>query len=265
MKFVLALLIVILTCIPAIAETVPSPAVTPVNNFRVPILLYHRFGPTVADSMTMRTPVFESHLKYLKANGYQVIPLRRLVDHYLGKAPAPPPKSVVIVEDDAHKSVYTSMLPLVRKYNVPVTVFVYPSAISNASYAMTWAQLRELKKTGLFDIQSHTYWHPDFRKERKRLSPVEYGRFVDMQFVKSRQKLEKELGGRVDMLAWPFGEIPERDLQERATAAGYVAAFTIQRHLATKSDTMLLLPRFLLVDADREKRFAAILGAAASQ
>jgi len=45
----------------------------------VPILLYHRFGPVVADSMTVTTPVFESHLKYLHENGYKVIPLRELL------------------------------------------------------------------------------------------------------------------------------------------------------------------------------------------
>jgi hypothetical protein len=121
------------------------------ESFRVPILLYHRFGATVADGMTITTPVFEAQMKYLHDNGYKVIPLRQLIDHYRGKAPAPGPKSVVIVEDDAHKSVYSDMLPIIKKYRYPVTIFTYPSAISNAKYAMTWDQLRELTKTGLFD------------------------------------------------------------------------------------------------------------------
>lgn len=229
------------------------------NDFRVPILLYHRFGPTVADWMTITTPVFESHLRYLKENGYQVIPLRRLIDFYRGKAAAPPPKSVVITVDDGHKTVYSHMLPLVRKYGVPVTLFIYPSAISNARYAMTWDQLRELKKTGLFDIQSHTYWHPDFARERKRLDSAEYAKFVDMQLVKSKARLEKELGGRVDLLAWPFGGIPEPFLAGRASAAGYVAAFTIVRRSATAFEDSMRLPRFLLVDSNRGKGFEAIL------
>ena len=59
----------------------------------VPILLYHRFGPTVADGMTIKTPVFEEHLKYLRDNGYKVIPLRQLVNWYQKKGPAPAPKS----------------------------------------------------------------------------------------------------------------------------------------------------------------------------
>jgi peptidoglycan/xylan/chitin deacetylase (PgdA/CDA1 family) len=104
----------------------------------VPILLYHRFGPVAADRMTIATGVFESHLRFLRDNGYTVIPLRTLVDWLRGQAPASPPRSVVITADDAHRTVATEMAPLVVRYHVPVTLFVYASAISNASYAMTW-------------------------------------------------------------------------------------------------------------------------------
>lgn len=240
----------------AVSATVPAPARP---GFQVPILLYHRFGPAVTDSMTVTDKVFESQLSYLRANGYRVIPLRRVVDCYLGKAPAPPPNSVVIVVDDGHRSVYIHMQRLVRKYNVPVTLFIYPSAISNSSYAMSWQQLRELKKGGLFDIQSHTYWHPNFGKEKKKLRPEEYERFVDVQFRKSKGKLEKELGGPVDMLAWPFGLPPDRYLVEKAERYGYKVGFTIVRHSFSPADTPMLLPRFLIVNADQGKRFARIL------
>jgi peptidoglycan/xylan/chitin deacetylase (PgdA/CDA1 family) len=231
-------------------------------DFSVPILLYHRFGPTVADSMTITTPVFESHLKYLKEHGYTVIPLRQLVDFYLGKGPVPPPKSVVIVADDAHKSVYTDMLPLVKQYRVPVTLFTYPSAISNASYAMTWEQLREVKATGFFDIQSHTYWHPNFKKEKKSLTPAEYEKLVKTQLVKAKSKLEKEVGGTIDLLAWPFG-IYDEDLLQRAAAAGYMATFTIEARPAGPADSVMKLPRFLLTDSARGNTFARIVGAKA--
>jgi len=226
--------------------------------FRVPILLYHRFGATVADSMTITTPVFASHLKYLHDNGYTVIPLRQLIDHYRGKAPAPKPKSVVIVADDAHKSVYSDMLPLIRKYGYPVTIFCYPSAISNAKYAMTWDQLRELKKTGLFDIQSHTYWHPNFKKERKKLSGEALDQLVISQLRKSKARLETELGGRVDLLAWPFG-IYDDYLIAKAAEVGYVSTFTIERRHATASDSVMKLPRYLLVNADSGKAFVQLL------
>lgn len=226
--------------------------------FRVPILLYHRFGPTVADGMTIKTSVFESHMKYLHDNGYTVIPLRKLVDYYLGKGSAPKPKSVVIVEDDAHKSVYSDMLPVVRKYGYQVTVFCYPSAISNAKYAMTWDQLRALKKTGLFDVQSHTYWHPNFKKERRKLSSAALDQLVMTQLRKSKARLETELGGQVDMLAWPFG-IYDDYLIGKAKEAGFIATFTIDRHHATNGDSVMKLPRYLLINADNGKAFAQLL------
>jgi peptidoglycan/xylan/chitin deacetylase (PgdA/CDA1 family) len=228
----------------------------------VPILLYHRFGPAVSDSMTVTTAVFESHLRYLKNNGFTVIPLSRLVGYCREKTATPlPSKAVVIVADDGHKSVYSYMFPLIKKYHVPVTLFLYPSAISNASYAMTWEQIRDLKKTGLFDLQGHTYWHPNFKIEKKRLSPAEYDKFVDMQLRKSKERLEKELGGTISMLAWPFG-IYDEQLVKKAAEAGYVAAFTIERRPVRPSDKIMELPRYLMKNKDSGKAFAAIVAGA---
>jgi peptidoglycan/xylan/chitin deacetylase (PgdA/CDA1 family) len=231
------------------------PAVT--QGLNVPILLYHRFGPTVADGMTVKTSVFEEHLKYLKANGYHFIPLRALVDYYLKKGPAPAPKSVVICADDGHKSVYSDMLPLARKYGVPVTVFIYPSAISNAKYAMTWEQLKVLKQNN-FDIQSHTFWHPNFKHDRKKMAPAEFEKFVNVQLKKSKERLESHMGTKVDMIAWPFG-IYDDYLLKKAAEAGYKATFTIEGHHASNRDSVMKLPRYLLINADQGKNFARIV------
>lgn len=249
-RFVAGLVLLFALVSPAFAAVAPDVS--------VPILLYHRFGPTVADGMTITTPVFETHMKYLHDNGYKVIPLRQLVQWYQGKGPAPAAKSVVIVEDDAHKTVYSDMLPIIRKYRYPVTIFVYPSAISNAKYAMTWDQLRELKKTGLFDIQSHTYWHPNFKRERKKLAPSAYDKLVMEQLLKSRKKLEQEVGGPVDLLAWPFG-IYDDHLRQKAKEAGYIGSFSIERRHASGKEKLQILPRYLLVNADKEKAFAQLM------
>ncbi len=216
----------------------------------IPILLYHRFGTVAADSMTLRTAVFESQLKYLSLNGHAVISLRQLVDYYQGKRPAPSAKSVVITADDGHKSVYTDMFPLLKKYRIPATLFIYPSAVSNATYAVTWAQLREMKESGFVDLQSHTFWHPHFKKEKERLKPSEYEAFVDMQLKKSKQKLEREFDIKVDMLAWPFG-ICNPELIHKALEAGYVATFTMERRHASLNDSIESLPRYLITDLDQ--------------
>jgi peptidoglycan/xylan/chitin deacetylase (PgdA/CDA1 family) len=222
----------------------------------VPIYLYHRFGHEITDNMTLSVGRFEAQLRKFKEENCPVIPLRQLVDSLLKKTGPVPPRSVVLTADDGHISVYTQMFPLIKKYRVPVTLFLYPSALSNASYAMTWAQLREMRETGLLDYQGHTYWHPNFKIEKRRLGPEEYRNFVHGQLKKGKEKLEKEFRSPVDLLAWPFG-ICDEELGRLAREAGYVAAFSLERRHVNGSENMMALPRYLLADPigkGREKK-----------
>jgi peptidoglycan/xylan/chitin deacetylase (PgdA/CDA1 family) len=200
--------------------------------------------------MTVTTAVFESQLKYLCHHGYVVIRLRQLVEACLGKGPPLPANSVVITADDGHRSVYTDMFPLLKQYRAPATLFIYPSAISNATYAATWEQLKEMKGSGWIELQSHTFWHPNFKKDRERLSPSEYERFVEMQLKKSKEKLEHELEIRVDMLAWPFG-ICSDELINKALEAGYATTLTMERHHASTAQRIRALPRYLITDSNK--------------
>jgi peptidoglycan/xylan/chitin deacetylase (PgdA/CDA1 family) len=225
---------------------------------RIPILVYHRFGETVGDSMTVTTSRFESQLQYLRNSGYEIIPLKQLVQNRLSGVPVLPKRAVVITADDGHRSIHTHLLGLVQKYQAPVTLFIYPSAISNADYALTWEQLSGLKETGLFDVQSHSYWHPNFNQEKRRLGPDEYDKFVRMQLVKSKEILEAKLGGKVDLLAWPFG-IFDDGLISKASTVGYVAAFTLEGRHATRRDPVMALPRYLITQAVDMRIFAELM------
>lgn len=226
----------------------------------VPILIYHRFGPALTDSMTVTTPVFESQFLGLLEQGYAVISLNRLVAWLAGRAPAPPARSVAITADDGHRSVYTDLFPLIQRRRIPVTLFIYPSAVSNAAYSLTWEQLAEMKASALVDIQSHTYWHPNFRKDRQQLAPDAYEASVAMQLKRSKETLERKLGGPVEFLAWPFG-IYDSWLMEHASQAGYVAAFTMERRHASPRDPLLALPRYLVTDQDRGRAFGMLMQA----
>jgi peptidoglycan/xylan/chitin deacetylase (PgdA/CDA1 family) len=240
------------------AASTRTPAATepPAAGGSVSILAYHRFEPTIKDSMAIKTSSFAWQLRYLADHHYRVVPLRTLVSSMRDGKPLP--NAVVLTVDDGHRSVYTDMLPLVREYRIPVTVFLYPSAISNASYAMTWQQVDALRQTGLFDMQSHTYWHPNFKVERRRLQPSLFDEFVTMQLVKPKRVLQTRLGVDAQLLAWPFG-IYDDDLIRRAAAAGYVGGVTLDARPVRPGDRTLALPRYLVTDAMSTKRFTAIL------
>jgi len=254
LRGILMLLAVIMALRPLAAR---ADAAQPVPD--ASILVYHRFADEAKDSMTVRVATFEAHLAWLRAHGYQIVPLRVIVAWLEDPSVPLPARAIAITVDDGHRSVYEVMRPIVLRERFPVTLFIYPSAISNASYAMTWSELRELRDTGLFDVQSHTWWHPNFNTERQRLPKPAFAQFAQSQFTHSRELLEHELGGHVDLLAWPFG-IHDDELAALAQHAGYRAAFTIEPHNVTRSTQPLAIPRFLIVDACTPECLGQLLG-----
>jgi peptidoglycan/xylan/chitin deacetylase (PgdA/CDA1 family) len=165
-------------------------------------------------------------------------------------SPKPPKGAVVITIDDGHRSVLREALPLVREFKVPVTLFIYPSAISNASYAMTWEDLQTLRQTGLFEVQSHTYWHPNFRTEQRRLAPAQYRAFAVKQLAQPRTVLERKLGANADLVAWPFGVYTDEAIVI-AREVGYTGGFTLGQRCVTAHEDLMTVPRFLVVEVSR--------------
>ena len=123
---------------------------------------------------------------------------------------------------------------------------------------MTWGQVRELAASGLFGVQSHTFWHPNFKHEAKRLNERDYKIFVDNQLGRSKAVLENEVQGRITMLAWPFG-IHDSFLEDRAAAVGYEAGFSIECRAAASSDSLMSLPRCLVSDEYVGPRFLSFI------
>ena len=211
------------------------------------ILVYHRFGDTAADSMTTTTAVFMQQLAQLRAHGYRIVPLADLVAS-LSPGHGQAGKLIAITVDDGHRSVFFDLFPAIQRLHVPVTLFIYPSAIGNAPYALTWEQLRTMAASSLVSIGAHTYWHPNFRVERGRLTPEAYTRFVQFQLARPRTVLQARLGINVTLLAWPYG-ISDEVLRRAAQDSGYTAAFALGNRNASGKDPLYALPRHMVVDA----------------
>jgi len=170
----------------------------------VPILCYHRFG-SGNSKMVVSPAQFEAQLEWLARNRYRVIRLAELAEFMAGGRQLPA-RSVVITIDDGYESVHRHAYPLLRRFGFPATLFVYPDFVG-AGDAMSWAQLRELAATGLFDIQSHSKSHRNLVDRAPDESDEQYRRNVDAELRGSRSLLEARLPGtRVDQIAYPFGD-----------------------------------------------------------
>jgi peptidoglycan/xylan/chitin deacetylase (PgdA/CDA1 family) len=239
----------------------PDGAAAQVAQAPVPILVYHRFHPTKGASTTIETPVFEAQLHWLAENGYHVVPLHALVAALAGTGPSIPGPAVVITADDGHPSVYTQMFPLIRRYRVPATLFIYPSIITERDEALSWRELEEMTDSGFVDVQSHTYSHPNLRHEARRRSPANFGAFLTRELNGSKASLEAHLGSTVDLLAWPYG-VYTPGLERQAAGAGYVAAFAAIGGPARPGDDLFAIPRIMVTDRDRGARFERLVRAA---
>lgn len=227
----------------------------------VPLLVYHRFAATALDSMTLRRKNFEAQLDMMAQLGCKVIPLSDWIAWRRGERATLPPRAVVLTADDGHRSQFEVMAPLLRARGWPVTLFVYPSAISNASYAMTWPQLRELLAEPGFSVQSHTFWHPNLLQERRRMSADAFQRFASDQLRRSREVIEQRLAQPVSLLAWPFG-LSDEALWMQAADCGYQGAVALGNRSASRLDPLYAVPRHLIADSVDDRQLAARLRAA---
>jgi peptidoglycan/xylan/chitin deacetylase (PgdA/CDA1 family) len=120
----------------------------------VPVFMFHKVSP----------PSFEEQLRFLKQNGYQTLSLPEFFSFLNGRLRLKGP-SVVITFDDGDKSLYTAAFPLLQKYDFQAVAFVVPGCIRETPAAaqsgdwVCWPELMEMERSGVVDIQSHSYYH----------------------------------------------------------------------------------------------------------
>lgn len=139
------------------------------------VLSYHDIRDHVAvdgdpDLYAVSTQNFAAHLDWLQGQGYHPVSLSQVIDAAHGRGRLPD-KAVLLTFDDGLRSVYTHAFPLLRAYGYPalvavVTDWVDLPASSEVDYGprpfgrddfVTWAQLREMRESGLVEIASHSH------------------------------------------------------------------------------------------------------------
>ena len=222
---------------------------------------YHRFVEKVRRPDTEITPAaFEAQMKELKDKGITVIPMQDFLA-WKRSEKSIPPRSAVITFDDGWKSQYEVAWPILKKFNYPVTLFIYTEGVRGGHFgggeALTWEQLGEMRDAGA-DIEDHSATHQDLRKPydkvaKKRLNPAEYDQWLDAELVGSKNLLEQRLGIKVNCFAVPYGFYNEK-IKEVCKKAGYEAVFTVYGQPLTFNSPMDSLGRYL-IEANKPKVF----------
>jgi peptidoglycan/xylan/chitin deacetylase (PgdA/CDA1 family) len=188
------------------------------DSLRVPILVYHSVMPHHAGQtaeqrvLDVDDSVFVAQMQYLVDGGYHVVSFAALVDALEGRGTLPK-RAVVITFDDGWENQYRHAFPILRRFGVTATFFVFTSPIGKDGLLMTWDQLRELQDAGM-TIGSHTRTHPVLPS---------YHRSLHNEVEMSRADIAQHLGRAPDFFAYPFGEW-DAESAAWAQSAGYRAA-----------------------------------------
>jgi biofilm PGA synthesis lipoprotein PgaB len=208
------------------------------------VLTYHNISETSKGDITITPERFESDLKMLKDNGFNVIGMRQMLEAMDGKG-IMPDNAVVISFDDGIGSFYKYAFPLLKKYNLPAVNFLITSrnetysSFAEGDRPLSPQEISEMYLSGLIDIQSHTnqsheyvYINSELKKGAKLThrmydketgtmeSEEEYEARVADDLTKSRNIIYKYTRNYPDTLCFPFGLYNDKVI-EIAKKCGY--------------------------------------------
>lgn len=145
-------------------------------------------------------------------------------------------KSFAITFDDVFENVYTNAYPILKRYQVPFTLFVSTGLLDQPGY-LTSGQLMELSRDRLCTVGAHTVHHV-----RLRTNQQSYQEIAD-----SKKELENVIGKKIEFFAYPYGSIfaCSKKNVKQVEKVGFAAAFsTIKGFVPLKSDKYrFFLPR----------------------
>ena len=198
----------------------------------IPILNYHQINDVDENMLTVSTTEFETQMAWLEGNGYQTITVSELLDFLEGKGSLPE-RPVLITFDDGYIDNYQCAFPILKKHNMKACIFLISEYVSLYPNYLTWEQLAEMQASGI-EFGSHTVDHNVLTE----LSPNS----VNHELADSKNLLEKRLGRRIDVLAYPCGYTNEY-IKSRVNASGYRAAFTVNLGNVHPGDDLYALNR----------------------
>jgi peptidoglycan/xylan/chitin deacetylase (PgdA/CDA1 family) len=198
------------------------------DNPGIVVLMYHKIAGDEAENLYERSKTeFENDLIYLLKNNITVISFEDL-ENIKKSGKMPSTHSVIITFDDGDRSWYDIAVPLLKKYAMKATFFLWVEKMEQHSF-LNWQEIRYISNItfpgGLkpFIFGSHTYSHPFLEAVRDDFeSSGEYYQFLDWELTRSKEIIEENTPGQVTVLALPYGDgAGNREIIASAMQNGY--------------------------------------------
>ncbi len=235
---------------------------------KVVVLMYHRISDGTAANLYERSAAdFEADLKFLKTNNISVISFEEL-EAILIKGEMPSGDAAVITFDDGDHSWVSRAKPLLIKYEMKATFFLWVSMIGRDSY-LNWEEVTAMSHymdedgSHPFTFGSHTMSHPFLLTMKNAIAdPEEFNRYLDEELGSSATLIEQHTPGDVSMLALPFGDgAGDAIITAGAQRNGYRFIRTSERGVISSPATDLFrIPSLPILDSTDPVTILTYLG-----
>jgi peptidoglycan/xylan/chitin deacetylase (PgdA/CDA1 family) len=224
------------------------------------ILVYHKVEVKREIGITRISPdSFRRQMELLRSEGFSSISPYQLLDHLLRHAPLPE-RCALITFDDGYEGTYRFAYPILRENGFGAIVFLISEFLGGWNRwdvrlcgrfkHLSPDQIGEMASGG-FLFGSHGATHRFLTSSSRVPCRIELER--------SKLKLERELGLKVDFLSYPYG-IWDRRIAKLVQTIGYRAAFTMNPFLPISADTLFSLPRIPIYSFDTLETFRIKVG-----
>jgi peptidoglycan/xylan/chitin deacetylase (PgdA/CDA1 family) len=207
---------------------------------QVNAFIYHRFDESRYPSTNISAEIFIQQLDYVKQQNIDVISLGEVARH-LTEGTDFPAHAVSFSIDDAFRSFYDVGMPIIRRYGVPVTLFVNSDAVGTSGY-LNWDELKELAAEGV-EIGNHTASHAYLVELQLGETFPQWKKRIGDDIEKAQQQFEKHLGFKPTLFAYTYGEY-SADVIEVIKDLGFKTAFAQQSGVIHSAQNRYVLPRF---------------------
>ena len=191
---------------------------------------------------------FEQHIQILLENNATFVTPDEL--RVLRESGNYPKNCIWISFDDVDKSVYENAFPLLKKHQIPFTLFIIAGHVGNEDFnnlsLATWERIQEMADSGLATVGSHTYdMHHLKNDEPLFFDPMEKNNFLN-DSIKSKNTIEANLTGvEVIDFAYPFGEGKD-ELVPIIKEAGFLSAYILAPRVICKQNASYWQNRILV-------------------
>jgi peptidoglycan/xylan/chitin deacetylase (PgdA/CDA1 family) len=233
-----------------------NPSSVYADGYRVlPILCYHQFTneDTAGHALEITARAFEQQMQYLLDNNFLVLTFSD-IEKILSEHQPIPDKAVVITVDDGYRSVYDVAWPLLKKYEIPATLFIYTDFIGGGK-ALSWQQLQAMSDSGLIEVQSHGKSHISLSRQPQDKSARDYADRIQREIDGSDRAFRKHLGASPQYMSYPYGN-SSKTASELYQGAGYELAATVTRGDNTVYSDRYLLHRTMIYESHNLSDFA---------